>query len=70
MGFSPSKAEPDIWMQPNGDANEYIGIYLDRLAIIARNPQEIVNIIQTKFKFKLKGTGWSHQVPPWHGFLL
>ena len=26
MGFSPSKAEPNIWMRPNGDAYEYIGV--------------------------------------------
>jgi hypothetical protein len=24
MGFTPSKAEPDIWMRPNGDAYEYL----------------------------------------------
>jgi hypothetical protein len=45
MGFYPSKAEPNICMWPNGDAYEYIGIYIDDLAIIAR------------FKFKLKATG-------------
>jgi hypothetical protein len=57
MGFYPSKAEPDIWMRPNGDANEYIGMYVDDLAIIARNPQEIAGVLMTKHKFKLKGTG-------------
>ena len=57
MGFIPSKAEPDIWMRPNGDAYEYIGVYVDDLAIIARNPGEIADILQTKYKFKLKGTG-------------
>jgi hypothetical protein len=57
MGFYPSKAEPDIWMRPNGDAYEYIGVYVDDLAIIARNPQEIADVLMTKYKFKLKGTG-------------
>jgi hypothetical protein len=57
MGFSPSKAEPDIWIHPPGDAYEYIGVYIDDLAIIARNPMEIVDILQNKYKFKLKGTG-------------
>jgi hypothetical protein len=58
MGFSPSKAEPNIWMRPNGNTYEYIGVYVENLAIIARNPQdEITNILQTKYKFKLKGTG-------------
>mgnify|MGYP003446428752 CR=1 FL=1 len=57
MGFTPSKAEPDIWMRPNGDAYEYIGVYVDDLAIVARNPGEIIDTLQTKHCFKLKGTG-------------
>jgi len=57
MGFTPSKVEPDIWMHLNGDAYEYIGVYVDDLAIIAKNPGEIAVILQTKYNFKLKGTG-------------
>jgi hypothetical protein len=57
MGFFSSKAEPDIWMRPNGDAYEYTGAYVDDLAIIARNPQEIVDVLMMKHKFKLKGMG-------------
>jgi hypothetical protein len=57
MGFYPSKAEPNICMQPNGNAYKYIGIYVDDLAIIARNPQVIVDVLMTKYKFKLKGKG-------------
>jgi len=34
MGFTPSKAEPDIWMRQNGDIYEYIGVYIDDLAIV------------------------------------
>jgi hypothetical protein len=58
MGFTPSKAEPDIWMHPNGNAYEYIGVYVDDLAIAARAPQEIIDALQQgKYNFKLKGTG-------------
>jgi Reverse transcriptase (RNA-dependent DNA polymerase) len=57
MGFTPSKAKPDIWMHPNGNAYEYIGVYVDDLAIITRNPGEIANILQSKYNFKLKGAG-------------
>jgi Reverse transcriptase (RNA-dependent DNA polymerase) len=57
MGFTPSKAKPNIWMHPSGDAYEYIGTYVNDLAIFAHNPGEIANILQTKYKFKLKGTG-------------
>jgi hypothetical protein len=57
MGFFPSKVQPDIWMRPNGDVYEYIGVYTDDLAIIGKHPQEIVNVLMSKYAFKLKGTG-------------
>jgi hypothetical protein len=57
MGFSPSKAEPDIWMHQNGDIYEYIAVYVNDLAIAAKKPQEIVDVFSKKYKFKLKGTG-------------
>ena len=57
MGFEPSKAEPDIWMRPNGDHYEYTGVYVDDLLIVSRDPQAIVDILEQEHKFKLKGTG-------------
>jgi hypothetical protein len=57
MGFSPSKAEPDIWMRENAGVYEYIGVYVDDLAIVARNPKEITDALLSKYGFKLKGTG-------------
>ena len=35
MGFQPSKADPDIWMKPtdDGQANEYIAVYVDDLCV-------------------------------------
>ena len=32
MGFTPSKAEPDIWMQCDGDYYEYIAVYVDTIS--------------------------------------
>jgi hypothetical protein len=57
MGFTPSKAESDIWMRRNGDIYEYIAVYVDDLAIVAKDPQYIVQELENKYKFKLKGTG-------------
>ena len=54
-GFFPSKAEPDIWMRDCGDHYEYIATYVDDLAIASKNPQAIIDALETKFK--LKGTG-------------
>ncbi|KAL7555621.1 hypothetical protein ACA910_007032 [Epithemia clementina (nom. ined.)] len=59
MGFSPSKNDPDIWMRlsKDGEVYEYIAVYVDDLAIVAKDPAEICQILKDKFKFKLKGDG-------------
>jgi len=55
-GFEPCKAEPDIWMRPNGDLYEYIAVYVDDLAMALRDPEAFTNLLINKYKFKLKGT--------------
>jgi hypothetical protein len=57
MEFFPSKAENDIWMRDRGDHYEYLARYVDDLAIASRNPGAITEELQSKYKFKLKGTG-------------
>jgi hypothetical protein len=44
-------------MRKRNDKYEYIGVYVDDLAIIAHDPKEITDILVNKYKFKLKGTG-------------
>ena len=57
MGFFPCKTDPDIWMRQakDGSSYEYIAVYVDDLAIAAKNPGEICKILKEKFGFKLKG---------------
>ena len=58
MGFTPSKAEEDIWMGDCGDHYEYIAVCVDDLMIASRDPQKIINELQAKpHNFKLKGIG-------------
>ena len=57
MRFFPCKAEPDIWMRENHGVYEYIAVYVDDLAICARDPKEITDALEHKYNFKLKGTG-------------
>ena len=58
MGFTPSKAEEDIWMRDCGDHCECIGVHVDDLIIASKNPQRIIDKLQAKpHSFKLKGTG-------------
>jgi hypothetical protein len=57
MSFTPSKSEAVIWMQENDGLHEYIAVYVDDLLISARDPNSIVQTLQEKHKFKLKGVG-------------
>jgi hypothetical protein len=61
MGFEPSKADPMLWLRANEEADvyEYIAVYVDDLAIAAKNPQEIIDWLTDpkKGNFKLKGIG-------------
>jgi Reverse transcriptase (RNA-dependent DNA polymerase) len=57
MGFTSSKAEPDIWMRRCGDLWEYIATYVDDLCISSPNPKAIIDVLTDKYQFKLKGVG-------------
>ncbi len=57
MGFTPCKAEPDIWMWQNGNIYEYIGVYVNDVAAAAKDPKAITDLLQNKYQFKFKGTG-------------
>jgi hypothetical protein len=56
-GFSPCKAEPDIWMRLNGDLYEYVATYVDDLCLGMLDPKSFMDTLQKKYNFKLKGTG-------------
>jgi hypothetical protein len=58
MGFTPSKAKPEIWMQCDGDYYEYITVYDDDLAIASKDPKGITDTLAGTYGlFKLKGMG-------------
>jgi Reverse transcriptase (RNA-dependent DNA polymerase) len=57
LGFFPCKAEPDIRMRKKGNLYEYIAVYIDDLAIAMKDPKELIDILEKKYKFKWKGTG-------------
>jgi hypothetical protein len=57
LSFQQCKAEPDIWLRERNGLYEYIAVYVDDLAIIMKEPQEFVSVLEEKYKFKLKGTG-------------
>ena len=55
-GFSPCKAEPDIWMRLNGDLYEYVATYVDDLCLGMLDPKSFTDTLQNKYNFKLKGS--------------
>ena len=50
---------PDVWMrpEPGGTCYEYIAVYVDDLAIAAKDPQAFCNELKKKYNLKLKGVG-------------
>ena len=57
MGFEPCEMEPDIWLRDCIDHYERIAAHADDLLIASKDPNNIVEVLQTKCNFKLKGTG-------------
>jgi len=57
MGFTPSRADPDVWMRAKDGKYEYIAVYVDDLCIAAHNPKAIVDELIQKHGYKLKGAG-------------
>jgi hypothetical protein len=55
-GFSPCKAEPDIWMRLNGDLYESVATYVDDLCLGMLDTKSFTDTLQKKYNFKLKGT--------------
>jgi hypothetical protein len=57
LGFTPCKADPDVWMKICGTHYKYICVHVDNPAIAMRNPQEFVNVLDNDCGYKLKGVG-------------
>ena len=59
LKFKPSKADPDVWMrpEPGGTCYEYIAVYVDDLAIVAKDPQGFCNELKKRYNLKLRGVG-------------
>ena len=48
LGFTPTRADPDLWIKLNekGDKYEYIATYVDDLIIVAENPMSYLNEVK------------------------
>jgi hypothetical protein len=50
-------AEPDICMRQQSDHYEYIGVYVDDLAITSKNPNDVIQTLEKNYKLNVKGVG-------------
>ena len=57
LKFKPSKADPDVWMrpEPGGTCYEYIAVYVDDLAIAAKDPQAFCNELKKEVQPQAQG---------------
>eukprot|EP00957_Ditylum_brightwellii_P042446 3214313-Ditylum_brightwellii.AAC.1 len=58
LGFDPSKADQDLWMQDAGDHYKYVAKYIDDLLIISRSPMAILEQLKKpNCPYEFKGIG-------------
>ena len=57
LGFTPSKAEPQIWMRLKDGVYKYVATYVDDLLLAMKDPQSLIDDLQgDPYNFKFKGT--------------
>ena len=59
MGFSPSKADPCVWLRKAKCATkyEYVAIYVDDLLIACDCASDFIHTLKSKHNLKIKGEG-------------
>ena len=55
MGFTPSKADFDLWIRPMEGHYEYVAAYVDDILAFSKDPMSIIEEI--KKEYMLKGVG-------------
>ena len=56
MGFTPGKADPDVWMKDCGTHYEYVCVWVDDLAVMMKDPNLFFEGLRDR-AYKLKGVG-------------
>ena len=57
LGFSPSKADSEIWMRAREDHYEYVAVYVDDLIIVSKAPMDIIAELEIIGNYTFKGVG-------------
>ena len=56
-GFTPCKANSDVWMQCNGSTYEYVAVYVDDLLCAMTDPKHFLDCPIQVHKYIHKGDG-------------
>ena len=53
LGFTPSRADPDLWIKRNEDGiYNFIATHVDDLIIVSKNPEEYLSLIEQEFALR------------------
>ena len=56
LGFSPSFADPDVWMRDNGETYDYVCVYVDDIMAAMKDPMWLMDKLRAApWNYKLKG---------------
>ena len=56
LGFTPSYADPDVWLRDAGDCYEYVVVYVDDLYTALKEPKVFFDALMSDpWNYKLKG---------------
>ena len=55
LGFSPTYADPDVWIRDAGSCHEYVVVYVDDIMTALKNPKEFYDALRSDpWNYKLK----------------
>ena len=57
MGYTPCKADPDVWIKDCDTHYEYVCVYVDDLMVMGKDPDKFFKILTDVYGYKLKGVG-------------
>ena len=54
LGFTPSRADPDLWFNKSSDGThyEYIATHVDDLIIVSKNPMQYINELKKQYPLR------------------
>ena len=52
LGFTPSRADPDLWIKESKHGYDMIATHVDDLIVVAKNPEEYISLIKQEYALR------------------